>query len=160
MIYILNADQKEIIKTAVSKHSNISTIDDLKRTGFYEALVLANEHQIPKSLVTRQIAYIKCHAQNDVQLAQFRRTGDYTRFVTWAAHEIELTATSLWLDMETFKDKTLENMFFFIFRLSLLARELASKRKHIDEKMVSESEVKFQEVLKTSMSCLGIDSGE
>ena len=77
MIYMLNDDQREIVKTALATNSHIRNINDLKREGFYEPLIAAGTPPIPETAVTREIAHLRCDAQNADQFAEFRRTNDY-----------------------------------------------------------------------------------
>jgi hypothetical protein len=111
MIYILNDDQRAIIKKAVESDGHIRNCHDLKFTEFYESLAQANKHQIPQSVVNREIVHLKCNAENSEQLSEFRQSNEYAGFATWSAGEIENVAFGLVLDLGKFEDREVMRIF-------------------------------------------------
>ncbi len=123
MIYQLNDEQKNIIKAAVAENAHIRNFQDIERTEFYELLIKANNPYISHSEVNRQIAYCKCDAQNDEELAEFRKSNEYGCFLSWCAQEIEMHAMSLVHDQTTFKDEEIGRICQLIANLARIIRE-------------------------------------
>ena len=155
MIYIINDEQREIIKMAVENNNHIQNLRDLKWTESYEALIQANKHQIPQSVVNREIAYLKCNAQNADQLAEFRRSNEYACFATWSAGEIENIAMGLVIDLGGFEDREVMRIFQLITNLARIAREKASRRASNGGGPGSDRE--FRKALNTALRFLKIE---
>jgi hypothetical protein len=155
MIYQLNDEQKAIIKKAVEKNNHIRNFQDLKHTEFYEPLIKANNPYISPPEVNRQIAYCKCEAQNDEELAVFRKSREYGCFLSWCAQEIETYAMGLFLDQITFKDEEIGHICQLIANLARIIREKAI-RHDVTGSGGPGSEREFRKVLTASRRFLGI----
>ncbi|MBC2736539.1 MAG: hypothetical protein HF981_19420 [Desulfobacteraceae bacterium] len=156
MFYKLNDTQIETIRRALNTDNRIRGLRDLERTEFYEPLIRAHEPKIPESAINREIAYLKCNAQNAEEFAEFQKSADYTRFTTWAASEIEMAAMCLWIDMNNFEDQNLKYIFLFISCLGRIARERASRGARPVNGGGPGSEREFRKAHKTAMKFLGI----